>query len=102
MHQDILTLTYIRRRHDKSGVLRIKWVEMCGNIGKNHPELTQELTDLLKERLGDPDEKVRAMVCKVFREFEMDNDIRSLDKTLLETVAERIRDKKVGRNKQYG
>lgn len=90
-----VNINCIDRRHDKSSTLRIKWLEMCESIAGNHPELTEELIGLFKERLGDPDEKVRAMVCKVFRQIERDDDIRSLDKALLESIAERIRDKKV-------
>ncbi|KAI7902740.1 armadillo-type protein [Cokeromyces recurvatus] len=86
--------TWLGRRNDKSSALRIKWLEMCVNIYKNHPESIPELTDCFKDKLADPDDKVRATTCKILGEIIKERDIKSFEKSFLELIAERAKDKK--------
>ncbi|KAI8087857.1 armadillo-type protein [Gilbertella persicaria] len=86
--------TWLGRRHDKSIQLRVKWLEMSVDIFKHHPESMSELTDCFKDRLSDPDERVRAAACKVVGETMTELDIKQLDKELLELISDRIKDKK--------
>jgi hypothetical protein len=87
---------------------------MCVDIYKNHPETVPELISkylsiqyryvtytylgmigCFTAKLADPDEKVRLTACKVLREIGMENNIKTLDKKLVLSIAERIKDKKV-------
>jgi sister-chromatid-cohesion protein PDS5 len=53
------------------------------------------IIDCLKGKLADPEEKVRASTCKVVGQLQSRvTDIRNINKHLLETTAERARDKK--------
>ncbi|KAI9267841.1 armadillo-type protein [Sporodiniella umbellata] len=92
--------TWVGRRNDKNVQLRTKWLEMCVEIYKNHPELANEIGEYIKVKLADPDEKVRLVACKVIGEIFLDNDIKHLDKSTLELVSERAKDKKVKLNIQ--
>lgn len=49
----------------------------------------------IRTRLCDPEDKVRLTACKVLREVGMENDLKNLDRPLLLSIAERIKDKKV-------
>ncbi|KAI9491520.1 armadillo-type protein [Zychaea mexicana] len=86
--------TWVGRRNDKSVQLRVKWLEKCKAIYQNHTQVKSELHDCFKEKIIDPDEKVRATACRVISELENTHVIRDLDKTVLELVAERSKDKK--------
>lgn len=87
--------TWIGRRDDKAIQIRVKWLEMCVDIYKNHPTSVPELITCFKEKLADPDEKVRATVCKVLGEVGMESNLRALDRALLKLIADRTKDKKV-------
>lgn len=50
--------------------------------------------ECFKEKLSDPDDKVRAAACKALGDIEMENDLKSLDITLIKSIAERTKDKK--------
>lgn len=52
------------------------------------------MIECFKEKLSDPDDKVRATACKVLGEIEMEKEIQSLDISLLKSIAERTKDKK--------
>lgn len=52
--------------------------------------------EYLKARLLDPEEKVRAVVCRVIGEMNLDHVIDHVDIKLLQEIAERCKDKKVG------
>lgn len=54
--------------------------------------------ECVKIKLADPDEKVRCIACKVIGEIASDSDLKQLDKSTLELVYERTRDKKVQKN----
>lgn len=52
------------------------------------------MLECFKEKLSDPDDKVRTTACKVVGEVDMESDLKTMDKALLESVAERTKDKK--------
>ena len=100
------------RRNDKAVQLRIKWIESAANIfeshyfaiatlnGKIYTQCTicrifMFLIEYLKARLLDPEEKVRAAVCRVIGEMNLDHVIDHVDMKLLQEIAERCKDKKV-------
>ncbi|KAI8080901.1 armadillo-type protein [Thamnidium elegans] len=86
--------TWLGRRDDKAIAVRVKWLEMCVDIYKNHRESVPELIECFKEKLSDPDDKVRTTACKVVGEVDMESDLKAMDKALLKSVAERTKDKK--------
>ncbi|KAI8352060.1 hypothetical protein BD560DRAFT_477874 [Blakeslea trispora] len=87
--------TWLGRRHDKSIQLRVKWLEISADIFKHHSNAVAELIECYKDRLFDPDERVRAATCKVIGEVSIGQDIKHLDRGLLEIVSERSKDKKI-------
>ncbi|OAD78951.1 hypothetical protein PHYBLDRAFT_76970 [Phycomyces blakesleeanus NRRL 1555(-)] len=90
----IIWKTWLGRRNDKVVQLRVRWVEMCGPILKNHKQLVPEINDCFKAKLSDPEEKVRATACRVIGSLEFDLEPTSFDKSVLEQVALRCKDKK--------
>ncbi|KAG1562450.1 hypothetical protein G6F49_000907 [Rhizopus delemar] len=86
--------TWLGRRDDKLAQLRIKWLEMCVDVYKNHVDLATDIIDCIKLKLADPDEKVRSISCKVIGEIALSSDLKQLDKSILESVEERTKDKK--------
>ncbi|KAI9485716.1 MAG: armadillo-type protein [Benjaminiella poitrasii] len=86
--------TWLGRRNDKSSALRVRWLEMCVDIYKTHPESIAELTECFKDKLADPDDKVRATICKILGEIVTERDVKSFEKPFLELIAERAKDKK--------
>lgn len=53
------------------------------------------LIEYLKDRLLDPEEKVRAVACRVIGEMNLDHIIDHVDIKLLQEIAARCKDKKV-------
>lgn len=51
--------------------------------------------ECIKLKLSDPDEKVRAIACKIIGEIMAGCDLKHIDKSLLELVDGRTKDKKV-------
>ncbi|KAI8646023.1 armadillo-type protein [Parasitella parasitica] len=86
--------TWLGRRNDKAQSLRVKWLYLCVDIYKNHPESVPELIECLKEKFTDPDDKVRLTACKVVGEIGIENDSKIMDKNLVELVGARAKDKK--------
>ncbi|KAI8992505.1 armadillo-type protein [Pilobolus umbonatus] len=85
---------WLGRRNDKSIPLRVKWLDMSIDIIKNHPQLEPEFIECYRDKLSDPDEKVRAATCRIVGDLVKDHDIKTIDKKLVELVAERSKDKK--------
>lgn len=102
------------RRNDKAVQLRIKWIESAAHIFESHYfaiatlngrrrytrwkrcQILNTFIEYLKARLLDPEEKVRAVVCRVIGEMNLDHVIDHVDIKLLQEIAERCKDKKVG------
>ncbi|CEG69090.1 hypothetical protein RMATCC62417_05229 [Rhizopus microsporus] len=86
--------TWLGRKDDKLVQLRVKWLEMCVDIYKNHTESMSEITECIKLKLSDPDEKVRATACKIIGEIMAGCDLKHIDRSMLELVDGRTKDKK--------
>ncbi|KAF9170234.1 hypothetical protein BGX20_009239 [Mortierella sp. AD010] len=95
------------RRNDKSSQVRIVWIESLKELIKAHGSLAKELSgerfiisgqdrfkNGLSEKLVDPDEKVRAVVCKTIGEFDYETSLHHIQKSTLIQVGHRCRDKK--------
>ncbi|CEP19463.1 hypothetical protein [Parasitella parasitica] len=90
----IIWKTWLGRRNDKSQSLRAKWLDLCVDICKNHPESVPELIECFKEKFTDPDDKVRATACRIVGEIGIEHDCKTMDKNLVELVGARAKDKK--------
>lgn len=59
-------------------------------------------TEVMRAKLRDPDDKVRAAACAVLASAELETLIHHVDVSLLKELAERTKDKKVSRMKARG
>ncbi|KAG0164485.1 hypothetical protein DFQ30_009873 [Apophysomyces sp. BC1015] len=86
--------TWMSRRNDKAIPIRLQWLETCEEMYQRNNEVTPELNDCFKEKLLDPEEKVRTTTCKVIAKLDIDVICRSMDQSVLKQVALRCKDKK--------
>ena len=103
---------WIQRKNDKSAAVRLKFVEACRSLlislfeqrevveGKPTSylswwALTYPSTDSLHAKLLDPDEKVRAAVCKIYGQIDYETALHHVSESQLRAVSERVADKKV-------
>ncbi|KAG0267491.1 hypothetical protein BG011_004525 [Mortierella polycephala] len=91
---------WLQRRNDKVPQVRIVWVESLVNLIKAHGTLAKELSEGLAEKLVDPDEKVRAAVCRTIGEFDYETSLHHIQKNTLIQVGHRCRDKKKSVSKE--
>ncbi|CAM0142250.1 unnamed protein product [Umbelopsis sp. WA50703] len=86
--------SWLNRRNDNVVSIRIVVVEHLGSIMKFHSNLCQDIIACLEQKLIDPEEKVRAAVCKTLRQLELDVVKSHIPKSTLEKVSLRCKDKK--------
>ncbi|TPX40005.1 hypothetical protein SeMB42_g06166 [Synchytrium endobioticum] len=86
---------WLQRRNDKNHSIRLKLFEFAPKIYKNHPELANDLSACLEQKLRDPDDKVRLTCIKVVQSLDLVL-ASMLPRSLLVELGERCRDKKVG------
>jgi hypothetical protein len=97
--------------------VRIAWADHCLALYQNHPELAKQingiiisfvislcdalsitqvsLSDAIRSKMSDPDEKVRIAFCKIFSQIDYESALKLVDKELLEVLGSRCRDRKV-------
>ncbi|WVQ83257.1 hypothetical protein IAT38_005396 [Cryptococcus sp. DSM 104549] len=86
---------WLGRKVDVSVQVRLAWVEGSRKVLVAHPEIRRELEDNLVNRLDDPDERVRAAVCKVIGSLDYETALHHLSLKTLKAVSERLIDKKL-------
>lgn len=86
---------WLGKENDKSAVVRTTFVHGLGKVIKDHPEIVQDVCPTLKSKLQDPEEKVRLAACDIFKSMSSEVVINHLPEELINTLAERILDKKV-------
>ncbi|KAF9151558.1 hypothetical protein BG015_006528 [Linnemannia schmuckeri] len=91
---------WLQRRNDKIPQVRIAWIESLVDLIKAHASLSKELSEGLCEKLVDPDEKVRAVACKIIGEFDYETSLHHIQKNTLIQVGHRCRDKKKSVSKE--
>ncbi|KAF8506492.1 armadillo-type protein [Hysterangium stoloniferum] len=82
------------RRSDKMAGVRIAFVEACRGIITHHPDLRQSIEELLRTKLLDMDDKVRAATCKLYSQLDYETALHHVTETQLRAVGERCMDKK--------
>ncbi|KAF9429774.1 hypothetical protein BGZ94_009542 [Podila epigama] len=85
---------WLLKRNDKSTSIRITWLESLVALIKSQPKLSKELNEGLSEKCIDPDEKVRAVACKIVGELDYETSLHHLQRDTLIQVGHRCRDKK--------
>ncbi|KAF7727823.1 hypothetical protein EC973_006936 [Apophysomyces ossiformis] len=86
--------TWLGRRNDIATQIRLQWLETCEEIYTRHAEIIPELDDCLKEKLMDPEEKIRAAACKAIGNVPFEAISQYMDISVLEQVASRCKDKR--------
>ncbi|KAH9990948.1 armadillo-type protein [Russula compacta] len=82
------------RRNDKSSVVRLAFVEAAHGLLVGLPEQRDFVEETLSAKLLDPDEKVRAAVCKLYSQLDYETALHHASEAQLRRVAERGLDKK--------
>ncbi|KAK4687777.1 sister chromatid cohesion protein PDS5, partial [Tremellales sp. Uapishka_1] len=85
---------WLGRRLDKALLVRLAWVEASRDILIHHPDLRQDLQVDLIDRISDPDEKVRAAICKVIGSLDYETALHHVNEKTIRAVGGRISDKK--------
>ncbi|KAF9527490.1 cohesin-associated protein Pds5 [Crepidotus variabilis] len=86
--------TWINRKVDVAVGVRLKCVEATPALITNLPECREALAELLKIKLLDPDEKIRAAVCKVYSQMDYETALHHVSEEQIRAVANRGLDKK--------
>lgn len=85
---------WIKRANDRSYHVRIVWLESAQGILRYHPSLVSEVIPVVKQKLLDPDERVRTIAARVLGSMDYETALHRVPKSLLEALAERCLDKK--------
>lgn len=103
---------WLSRKNDRSAAVRVIFVESCKDILLHHAELKNDMegkmsilcrntqlsnsyAEALKIKFMDPDDKVRAAVCKLFSQIDYEAALHHVAKSQLEALAGRCLDRKV-------
>ncbi|KAF9235796.1 armadillo-type protein [Melanogaster broomeanus] len=85
---------WLMRKNDKAAAVRLKLVESAKGLLSNLPDLRETVEDMLQLKLLDPDEKVRAAVCKVYSQIDYETALHYVSEAQLRAIAGRGMDKK--------
>ncbi|KAF8869879.1 armadillo-type protein, partial [Infundibulicybe gibba] len=85
---------WLSRKNDRSSGIRVKFVEATRGLLTALPELKKEIEVSLDAKLMDPDEKVRAAVCKVYAQLDYETALHYVSDDVLRAIAGRGLDKK--------
>ncbi|KAK1222320.1 Sister chromatid cohesion protein pds5 [Marasmius sp. AFHP31] len=87
---------WLSRCNDKSSVIRLKFVESSkGLYSTTNVEMREAFEATLCRKLMDPDEKVRAAVCKLYSELDYETTSHHVSSQQLKAVIARVADRKV-------
>lgn len=103
---------WLQRKNDKTAGIRLRFVEACKGLLASflpepraavegmprwwdYHEIAHILTEALSLKLMDPDEKVRAAVCRLYSQLDYETVLHHVSEEQLKRVAERGADKKV-------
>ncbi|KAL0958138.1 hypothetical protein HGRIS_000306 [Hohenbuehelia grisea] len=85
---------WLSRRNDRVAAVRLRFVEAAGHLIHALPEFKQAVEDALHHKLLDPDEKVRAAVCRAYSRLNYEDALHHVSTTQLRAVAGRGLDRK--------
>ncbi|KIJ63153.1 hypothetical protein HYDPIDRAFT_113739 [Hydnomerulius pinastri MD-312] len=85
---------WLMRKNDKAAAVRLKLVESAKGLLLHLPDQRETVEDMLRLKLLDPDEKVRASVCRVYSQIDYETAVHYVSEAQLRAVAGRGMDKK--------
>ncbi|KAI0698060.1 armadillo-type protein [Cerioporus squamosus] len=85
---------WLGRKNDKNATVRLTWAETMKGVVVNLPEMRKEVEDALALKLFDPDDRVRAAVCKLYGQLDYETALHHVTVEQLKRVAGRGLDKK--------
>ncbi|KAJ3482805.1 hypothetical protein NLI96_g6741 [Meripilus lineatus] len=85
---------WLHRKNDKSPSVRLAFVEATKGIITNLAEMREQVEEALLSKLLDPEEKVRAAVCKMYSQLDYETALHHVSDNQLQSVAGRGVDKK--------
>ncbi|KAG9103997.1 hypothetical protein FRC06_006261 [Ceratobasidium sp. 370] len=85
---------WLARKNDRVAAVRVLFIEATKGILIHHAELRSDMEEALKGKFMDPDDKVRAAVCKLFSQIDYEAALHHVSKTQLEDLAGRCLDRK--------
>ncbi|KAI0064905.1 cohesin-associated protein Pds5 [Artomyces pyxidatus] len=85
---------WLLRKNDKSPAVRLTLVEAAKGLIANLPEQRESVEEAMQAKLLDPDEKVRAAVCKLYSQLDYEAALHHVSQQQLRNVAGRSLDKK--------
>ncbi|RPD56961.1 hypothetical protein L226DRAFT_491089 [Lentinus tigrinus ALCF2SS1-7] len=85
---------WLGRKNDKNATVRLTWAETMKGVVINLPEMRKEVEDALRLKLFDPDDRVRAAVCKLYGQLDYETALHHVTVEQLKAVAGRGLDKK--------
>ena len=83
------------RKNDKNSSVRLTWAETMKGVVVNLPEMRKEVEEALALKLFDPDDRVRAAVCKLYGQLDYETALHHVTMDQLKAIAGRGLDKKV-------
>ncbi|KAI0790526.1 armadillo-type protein [Abortiporus biennis] len=85
---------WLQRKNDKTPAVRLAFVEATKGVLANLPDARDQIEDALHAKLLDPEEKVRAAVCKLYSELDYEVALHHVSGKQLRSVANRAIDRK--------
>ncbi|WVN89440.1 uncharacterized protein L203_104663 [Cryptococcus depauperatus CBS 7841] len=85
---------WMSRQKDKALPVRLAWVETVKGVLMAPSDVRAELEEAMAERLADPDDKIRAAMCKLIGSLDYETALHHLRLSTLRAAAERLLDKK--------
>ncbi|KAG1732950.1 armadillo-type protein [Suillus lakei] len=85
---------WLMRKNDKAAAVRLKLVESAKGLLVNLHDHRETVDELMRLKLLDPDEKVRAAVCKVYSQLDYETVLHYVSEDQLRSIAGRGMDKK--------
>ncbi|KZT28070.1 hypothetical protein NEOLEDRAFT_1130032 [Neolentinus lepideus HHB14362 ss-1] len=85
---------WLSRKNDRTPAVRLALVEVTKGLISKPPEIHKAIEEALQAKLLDPDEKVRAAVCKVYSLLDYETVVHHVSEELLRSLAGRGADKK--------
>ncbi|KAG7446844.1 cohesin-associated protein Pds5 [Guyanagaster necrorhizus] len=86
---------WLARTNDRSVTVRLKALESSrAIISGGFPEMREAVQEHLQQKLLDPDEKVRAAVCKIYGQLDYETVAHHVTEAQLRAMAQRAIDKK--------
>ncbi|KZT68344.1 hypothetical protein DAEQUDRAFT_812146 [Daedalea quercina L-15889] len=85
---------WLMRKNDKLAAVRLTFVEAVKGALSNLPDQQEAIEEVMQQKLFDPDEKVRAAVCKLYSQLDYETALHHVSSGMLRAVAGRGLDKK--------